>query len=90
VRDRKRASHLIEQADRIAETLEAPLQIVEHDGAPASKGERREAADIATVLRRLDAVLAVADASDPMVAAFIARPRYLREIATPLLLLRQT
>lgn len=88
VRDRKRATHLIEQADRIAETLEVPLQVVEHDGAPSSKGERRETADIATAVRRLDAVLAVADASDPMVAAFIARPRYLREIATPLLLLK--
>jgi hypothetical protein len=32
-------------------------------------------------------LLVVVDAQDPMVQAFLARPRFVREIATPLLLL---
>lgn len=85
----ERATTLIEQADRIAQALNAPLSIVEHNGdPPARRAERQEAGDIATAIRRLGAVLAVVDATDQVADAFIARPRFLRELATPLLLLK--
>ena len=48
----------------------------------------RDASDIATAVRKLGATLAVAAARDPLVEAFLARPRYLRELSTPLLLLK--
>lgn len=86
---REHAAPLIEQADRIAEALSAPLKIVEHDRKQsAHRAERQETGDIATAVRRLGAVLAVIDAKDPIADAFIARPRFLRELATPLLLLK--
>lgn len=86
---REHAKTFTDQADRIAEALNAPLKIVEHNGnPPAHHAERQETGDIATAIRRLGAVLAVVDAKDPIVDAFIARPRFLRELATPLLLLK--
>jgi hypothetical protein len=84
VEHRARAKPLIEQADRIAQALNAPLKIVERDG----NAERQETGDIATAIRRLGAILAVIDAKDPIADAFTARPRFLRELATPLLLLK--
>jgi hypothetical protein len=89
VEHRERVNPLIEQADRIAEALNAPLKIIEHNGKPPARhAERQEAGDIATAIRRLGAILAVVDAKDPIADAFIARPRFLRELATPLLLLK--
>lgn len=88
VEHREHAQMFIEQADRIAEALGAALKIVEHNGAPAARAERQETGDIATAVRRLGAVLAVVDAKDPIADALIARPRFLRELATPLLLLK--
>lgn len=84
VEHRMHSSPLIEQAEAIARALNAPLKIVERDGDV----ERQEAGDIATAIRRLSAILAVVDAKDPIVDALIARPRFLREMATPLLLLK--
>lgn len=49
---------------------------------------RRDAGDIATAVRKLNATLALIAASDPLTAAFLARPRHLRELATPLLLVK--
>jgi hypothetical protein len=49
---------------------------------------RREAGDIATAVRKTRATLALIAANDPLAEAFLARPRHLRELATPLLLLR--
>jgi hypothetical protein len=49
--------------------------------------EHRDAGDIATTVRKLGATLAILDAADPLAEAFLARPRFLRELATPLLLL---
>lgn len=89
VESRERAKNLIEQIDQIALALNAPLKVVEHNSKPPARGaQREETGDIATAIRRLGAILAVVDAKDPIADAFIARPRFLRELATPLLLLK--
>jgi hypothetical protein len=49
--------------------------------------DHRDAGDIATAVRRLAPTLAIIAAGDPLTEAFLARPRHLRELATPLLLL---
>ena len=87
--DRKASNWLIEDSRQIAEALGVPLKRLEHDGqiGPAEQ-ERREAGDIATAVRRLGATLAVVDAANPIVNELLARPRYLRELGTPLLLLK--
>ncbi len=80
---------LVEDAGQIAEALGVPLKLLEHDGqSQPRKQERQETGDIATAVRRLGATLAVVDADDPIVGALLARPRYLREMGTPLLLLK--
>ena len=85
---RDQAKALIEQSDQIADALGVPLKLVERTPPPApGRPERHETADVATAVRRLDPLLAVIDAADPIVQAFLARPRFVREIATPVLLL---
>lgn len=83
-------AHLLAVSKDIAAALRAPLRTVEHDGQKLGKhsADRREIGDIATQIRRLGATLAVVAAADPLVEKFLARPRYLRELATPLLLLK--
>jgi hypothetical protein len=49
--------------------------------------DHRDVADIATAVRRLGPTLAIIAARDPLAEAFLARPRHLRELAAPLLLL---
>jgi len=88
VADRKQSKALIDQADGIAEALKAPLHIVEHDGEPPTRLERHDAGDIATSIRKLGAVLAIVDPADPIASALLARPRLLRELGAPLLLLK--
>ncbi len=51
---------------------------------------RRDAGGIATAVRKMNATLALIAASDPLTADFLARPRHLRELATPLLLLKSS
>jgi hypothetical protein len=81
------ARSLIDQSDAIAQALGSALRIVERDRPPVRGSERGEPSDVATRVRRLNPLLVVVDAQDPMVQAFLARPRFVREIATPLLLL---
>jgi len=89
VGQRSGAKSLIEHGRQIAAALGVPLKILEQDGQSGEpERERREAGDIATAVRRLGATLAVIDASDPVVNVFLARPRHLREIGAPLLLLK--
>jgi hypothetical protein len=85
--ERRDTRELTATAREIAAALQAPLSILEHDGQ-SRQAERQEAGDIATAVRRLGAALAVIDAADGIVAALLARPRNLREMATPLLLLK--
>lgn len=84
---REQSEALVEQSDAIAQALGTALRIVERDPPPARGRERGEPSDVATRVRRLNPLLVVVDAADPMVQAFLARPRFVREIATPLLLL---
>jgi hypothetical protein len=86
-RGRKDAQNLIDAAGQIAAALDVPLKVLEHDGQSA-KAERQEAGDIATAVRKLGATLAVVDAGDTIVEPLLARPRHLREMAAPLLLLK--
>lgn len=89
VGDPARATELIANCAQIAEAIGVPLKQVVHDGQiGAAEQERREAGDIATSVRRLGATLAVIDAADSILGEFLARPRHLRELATPLLLLK--
>jgi hypothetical protein len=87
--DSNGASSLLDEGGQIAEALGVPFKRLAHDARIGSADqERREAADIATAVRRLGASLAVIDAANPIVTEFLARPRLLREIAAPLLLLK--
>lgn len=91
VADRARAKELIAVSEQIALALGMPLRLLEHDDrSPAGKknAERQETGDTATAIRRLGAILAVVDAGDPLADKLLARPRYLRELDTPLLLLK--
>jgi hypothetical protein len=87
---REHAKALIGQSDAIAQALGTALRIVERDQRSARGGERGEPSDVATRVRRLNPLLVVVDAEDPMVKALLARPRFVREFATPLLLLKST
>ena len=78
---------LVETSGEIAKALGLPLRVIEHNGTP-DQAERREVSDIATTVRRTRAALAVIEAGDPVATALLARPRYLREMAAPLLLLK--
>ena len=91
VADRAQAKGLIAQSEKIAAALGVPLRILEHNGrspAGTKNAERQETGDTATAIRRLGAILAVVDAADPLADKLLARPRYLRELGTPLLLLK--
>jgi len=88
VDNREQARSLIEQCDAIAQALDTVLRIVERGRSPTHGRERGEPSDVATRVRRLDPLLVVIDAEDPIAKAFLARPRFVREIATPLLLLK--
>lgn len=73
---------LIEQAERIASALDAPL-------IPLNRtAETRNAAGLAAAIRKRGAMLVMLDAFDALAQEFIARPRYLRELDAPLLLLK--
>lgn len=72
---------LIDVSRRIATAIGEPLTVLAH-------GIAYDAAGFATALRRRQAVLAIADAADPLVEEFLRRPRFLREIGAPLLLLK--
>lgn len=87
VDQREHAKILIDQSDKIAESLDTALRVVERDRPPVRGSERGEPSDVATRIRRLNPLLVIVDAEDPMVKSFLARPRFVREIATPLLLL---
>lgn len=80
---REQATRLVDQGGEIARSLGAGLRVVER----ARPAERDEPSDIATRIRRLNPLLVVVDAQDPIAKSFLARPRLVREIATPLLLL---
>lgn len=71
-----------EIAERIASALDLPL-------LPFKQGEARTAADFASAARRRHAALAVIDAAEALAQEFIARPRFLRELDAPLLLLKR-
>jgi hypothetical protein len=51
-------------------------------------GAAYDTAGLATAVRRQKAILAIADAADPLSQEFLQRPRFLRELAAPLLLLK--
>jgi len=72
---------LVDVSRRIATALGEPLTVLSH-------GMAYDAAGLATALRRHQAVLAIADAASPLIEEFLRRPRFLREIAAPLLLLK--
>jgi hypothetical protein len=84
---RDAAKALIDQSDEIAVSLGTALHVIERDPPPVRGSERGEPSDVATRVRRLNPRLVVVDAHDPIVQAFLTRPRIVREIATPLLLL---
>jgi hypothetical protein len=84
---REQSKPLIQQSDAIAQALDTALHVVERDRPPVRGAERGEPSDVATRVRRLDPLLVVVDANDPIVKSFLTRPRFVREIATPLLLL---
>lgn len=65
--------------ERIAAALETPLVLI--DVAP-------NAATFAAEVRSRRAALAIVNARGALAAEFLARPRFLRELATPLLLLK--
>jgi hypothetical protein len=65
--------------ERIAAALETPLVLIEV--AP-------NAATFAAEVRSRRASLAIVDANGALAAEFLARPRFLRELAAPLLLLK--
>ena len=79
---RAASQSLIEMAERIASALDAPLLPLRRTD------EMRTAADIAVAIRRRGAALAVIDALCDLAQEFVARPRFLRELDTPLLLLK--
>jgi hypothetical protein len=51
-------------------------------------GTAYDTAGLATAVRRQKAILAIADAADPLAQEFLRRPRFLRELAAPFLLLK--
>lgn len=77
--DASRIPEPLETLERIAAALESPLVLIEV--AP-------NAAAFAAEVRSRRAALAVIDANGALAAEFLARPRFLRELATPLLLLK--
>lgn len=83
-------SHLTEESERIADALGVPLKLLDRSGALQTTGDMalRSAADFAITIRTLGATLATIDPEDPLAAELLSRPRLLRELATPLLLLR--
>lgn len=82
VRGGKISAGLVEQAERIAAALDAPLLPL------APTAERDDARTFAAAVRQRAAALAVIDATDPVAREFIARTRFLRELGAPLLLLK--
>jgi len=81
VPDDAKAKILTEVSGRIAAAVGEQLTVLIH-------GLAHDTAGFATMIRTRQAVLAIADASDPLVEEFLRRPRFLREIAAPLLLLK--
>lgn len=77
-----RRQGLIEQAEQIASALDAPLIPIERTVETESVGE------LAAAIRKRSAMLAVIDALDALAQEFVARPRFLRELDAPLLLLK--
>lgn len=70
---------IIGVGEDIAAALRAPIAVLDRSA---------DAGSVATGVRRRKAALAVVDAADPLAHEFLARPRFLRELATPLLLLK--
>jgi hypothetical protein len=73
------AASIAEIGKDIAKALHAPFGALD---APDDAG------GTATAVRKRKAALAIVDAADPLAREFLARPRFLRELATPLLLLK--
>jgi len=84
VRGGKASGSLVEQAERIAAALDAPLLPL------APTAERTDARTFAAAVRQRRAALAVIAADDPIAREFLARTRFLRELGAPLLLLKST
>lgn len=77
--DTSRIPEPVDTLERIAAALQTPLVFI--DAAP-------NAAAFAAEVRSRRAALAIIDAHGALAAEFLARPRFLRELATPLLLLK--
>ena len=74
--------NLTDLAKRIAAALDEPL-------LPLQPSDRmRGVAEVAAAIRQRTPGLAVIDASDPLAQEFVTRPRFLRELNAPLLLLK--
>lgn len=76
------AKALRDEGARLAGALATTMKFVTLDD------EHRDAGDIATAVRKQSSALAIIAAHDPLTEAFLARPRFLRELATPLLLVK--
>jgi hypothetical protein len=74
-------SALVDVSQQVAAAIGEPLTVLTHSIA-------YDAAEFATALRRQQAVLAIADAADPLIEESLRRPRFLRETAAPLPLLK--
>jgi hypothetical protein len=72
---------LVDVSRRIAAAVGEPLVVLTH-------GIAYDAAGFATAIRRQHAVLAIAASNDSLIEEFLRRPRFLREMAVPLLLLK--
>jgi hypothetical protein len=73
------APEIVDIGREIAQVLKSALSVLD---APDDAG------GMATAVRKRKAALAIVDAADPLAREFLARPRFLRELATPLLLLK--
>lgn len=69
---------VVETSEEVARALKLPLTRVETSEDPQA---------VARAVRKFQPALAVMEAHDPLVAQFLNRPRYLRELGAPLLLL---
>jgi hypothetical protein len=73
------APEIVDIGRDIAQALKSSLSVLD---APDDAG------GMATAVRKRKAALAIVDAADPLAREYLARPRFLRELATPLLLLK--